>query len=196
MLTRLMIVLLCVCLFSTTAAAQQKTKEKKKPKREKSAVKRPVQKVEEEITLDVHGVTTNEMAKELSLALSQHGIYAAIKPGNEAPFRCMVKVDSKLDLGSAGQAVMKVAGSGSPTVGLDLVLFGKWDRAGNDKAKEALAKLKGVDANQSLFDADKGEIAIRIVGGAKVSADEIQRALKTAGIVTKLIPASASHPAG
>ena len=47
-------------------------------------------------------------------------------------------------------------------------------------------KVKGVDSKGTKANAEKGEISIKIKGGDKVTADDLVKALKDAGIEAKL----------
>jgi hypothetical protein len=90
-------------------------------------------------------------------------------------------------LGACGAAVMKAntPDKANDPPSLDLVVFGKFDQATAKKATDALAKIKGVDARKSSVNESKGELNVRIDGGSKVTANQIQRALQDAGVWTQ-----------
>lgn len=70
--------------------------------------------------------------------------------------------------------------------GLSLVLFAKLDKDSAKKAEEAAGKVKGVDSKGTKANAEKGEISIKIKGSDKVTAGDLVKALKDAGIEAKL----------
>ena len=49
-----------------------------------------------------------------------------------------------------------------------------------------LEKVKGVDAKHSTMDVKKGSLRVRISGAEHVTAEEIMKAVETAGVVPKL----------
>ena len=72
------------------------------------------------------------------------------------------------------------------------MLFAKLDKDASKKVTEALDKLKGVDAKDSMTNSEAGEICVRIDGGNKVTADEVSNALRDAGITTQLVKSTTS----
>ena len=138
----------------------------------------------EKVTLEIRGADSAECARLLSSALAAHHVNAAIQASQTKPYRVTTSIDPKTNLGECGQAVMdsKTPDRAKNPPSLDLVLYGKFDKGAAKTATEALAKIKGVDARNSNVNAATGEVNIRIVGGAKVTADEIQRALQQAGV--------------
>jgi hypothetical protein len=143
----------------------------------------------ETITLVIHGAETPESAKALGDALASHNVNAPIEASKDSPVRTTASIDRTTDLGPVGQAVTSTSTPNSKSAtrpSLDLVLFAKLDKDAAKKFGEALAKVKGVDASNSKLDAATGELSVRIVGGSKVTADQIHRALNQAGIAAQL----------
>jgi hypothetical protein len=106
----------------------------------------------------------------------------------QGPSRTVAEGDKDVDLGKAAD---KVNGADTPhksqaTPGLSVVLFAKLDKDSAKKAEEAAGKVKGVDSKGTKANADKGEISVKIKGGDKVTAADLVKALKDAGIEAKL----------
>jgi hypothetical protein len=142
---------------------------------------------QETVTLDVRGAASRDDAQLLGWTLTVHQIKAAVQKSQDKPFRITTAIDPHTDLGAVGRAVAatKTADKAQAPPSLDLVLFGKLDSKSAKQASEALAKIKGVDAKDSTADTKAGEINVRIEGGAKLTADQIRRALHDAGVTTQ-----------
>ena len=171
------LMLVACAVFITTAMAADKPNESKEKATTKVAAN-------ERITLDIRGSECDRCAKVLTTALAQHGVHATVSASQGKPFRAMASVDQSTDLGAAGLAVMAANTPHKAKVAphLDLVMFAKLDKDSAKKVTEALGKVKGLDSKESKADPEKGELSVRIVGGTKVTADEISRALHDAGI--------------
>lgn len=141
----------------------------------------------EQVTLDIRGADTPEGARLLGNTLSAHQIDAPLQATQGKPCRITASIDPQTDLGAIGLAVMSTNTPDNVAAppSLDLVLFGKFDAATAKKATQALAKMKGVDATGTNADLKTGELNIRVRGGAKVTADQIHRALQSAGVGTQ-----------
>ena len=63
-----------------------------------------------------------------------------------------------------------------------MVVFAKLDETSAKKAEEALGKVKGIDAEGTKANVKQGEIAVKIVGGEKLTLGTILETLKDAGI--------------
>lgn len=110
----------------------------------------------------------------------------------KGPVRVVGEVAKKdADLGKIAK---RVNGASTPhkslaPPGLAVVLFAKLNKDSAGKAVKALKKVKGVDANKSKADAQKGEISAKLSGTAKVTAAQLTEALKGAGIEASLTKA-------
>ena len=94
------------------------------------------------------------------------------------------EIEEDCNLGAVGDAVNSASTphkDQSPP-GVSLVLYAELDKASAKKAVKALGSVKGVDAEGSTADAEKGEISAKIAGGEKVTVADITTALKDAGI--------------
>lgn len=169
-------------MLATTAMAQaQKQQAPKAPAKEM-------------ITLEVRGSDCKDCASVLTKALSQHGVTATVQPMKGQPNRFTVTIDPNADLGACEQAIKAAQTDHKSTVEpqLNLVLFAKLDKDSIAKINQALAALKGVDAKNSMPLTTAGEINVRVVGGAKVTADQIRHALQGAGIMASFAKTATS----
>jgi hypothetical protein len=141
----------------------------------------------EMVTLEIRGANSAAGARLLGSTLTAHQVNAAVQASQGKPYRVTATIDPKTDLGAAGQAIMTTSTPDRALTppSLDLVVFGKFDKASAKKASEALAKIKGIDAKDSNANISAGELNIRVNGGAKVTADQIHRALQEAGVWTQ-----------
>lgn len=142
---------------------------------------------QETVTLVIRGANSLDDAKLLGWTLTAHQIQTDVSESKDGMFRTTTSISPRTDLGAAGQAILKTqtANMSKSPPSLDLVLFGKFDQSAAKKAVEALDKIKGVDAKDSVADPASGEINVRIQGGAKVTADQVRHALRDAGITTQ-----------
>lgn len=186
---------LATLAMSTAAWAQQTTQSQQtqRPRRSYNMLHTPQHDAQqskaklETVTLEIHGANSPEAARMLSSALSAHQIDASLQASQGQPCRANSEIDPQTDLGAVGKAIMTTStpDKAKSPPSLDLVLFGKFDKASVKKATDALAKLKGVDVKDSNANIATGEFNVRINGGAKVTANEIHRALQSAGVWTQ-----------
>jgi hypothetical protein len=149
----------------------------------------------ETVTFDIHGASDMKSAQTLDSALASRHLNAKVESSPDKPYRLTAKIRPNMDLGAVGQAV-RDANTLEKTKNppsLDLVLFGKLDQSASEKAMGVLAKIKGVDVKDSKIDTSAGEIQVRISGGAKLTADQIHRALLDAGVWTEYTRSNASR---
>jgi hypothetical protein len=142
---------------------------------------------QETVTLEIRGATSPEGARMLSSALTAHQVDASLQAMQGKPCRVTAMIDPQTDLGALGQAIRTTStpDKAQSPPSLDLVVYGKFDKSTAKKAAEALSKIKGVDAKDSNADLTSGEFNIRVIGGAKVTANQIHRALQSAGVWTQ-----------
>jgi hypothetical protein len=183
----------CACVALATAAMaappQNATKSKEHPARHhvaaKTAAKSSAKK--ELVTFEIRGADTAKDARMLSDALNAQHVKTTVLTSQGKPYRMTAAIEPTTDLGACGAAVMKAntPEKAKDPPSLDLVVFGKFDQASAKKATDALAKIKGIDARKSSVNESKGELNVRIDGGSKVTANQIQRALQDAGVWTQ-----------
>jgi hypothetical protein len=142
---------------------------------------------QETVTLEIRGADSPEGARLLSSALTAHQVDASLQAAQGRPCRVTAEIDPQTDLGAIGKAVMttNTPDRAQTPPSLDLVVFGRFDKASVKKASDALAKLKGVDAKASNANTSAGEYNIRIDGGAKITANQIRHTLQSAGVWTQ-----------
>ena len=149
----------------------------------------------ETVTLEIRGANTKESARMLASALTAHQVNAPLEKSTGKPVRVTAAIDPQTDLGAIGEAVRttRTPDKAQAPPSLDLVLFGKFDQATVKKAADALAKIKGIDAKDSTANISGGEYTIRVQGGAKVTANQIHRALESAGVWTQFTRTSSAR---
>jgi hypothetical protein len=138
----------------------------------------------ETVTLAIYGAGSADAARMLTNTLTTHGIRATVATSQNKPAIVEAPIESNSDLGALGKAVMdtNTPSKAQQPPSLDLVLYGHFDSVMAKKATDALAKIQGVDPHNSSANEAAGELRIRIVGGANVTADQIHRALQQAGV--------------
>jgi hypothetical protein len=153
---------------------------------------KPAVAAREKVTFELRGAECDACAKTLMSELSKHGITTTVVANKDKPVRLFAEIDPMTDLGACGKAIMdaKTAHREHAAPELDLVMFTKLDKDSAAKVKEALAKIKGVDAKQSMVNLETGEICIRLNGAEKVTANTLQTTLKTAGVYTNFVKGS------
>lgn len=141
----------------------------------------------EMVTFGIRGADSADCARMLTNTLRTHGVQASVAQSPNKPAIVEASIDPNTDLGALGKAVMETntPDKAKQAPSLDLVLYGQFDGVNAKKATDALAKIKGVDARNSLADDASGELCIRITGGAKVTAYQIHRELQQAGVWTQ-----------
>jgi hypothetical protein len=185
--------LVCSALATVAWAAPPQTTQKpayqpvQRQAARQAATKPTVKK--EMVTLEIRGADCQKDAASLDAALAMHAIRAKLQPSTEKPNQVEVSINRNMDLGAVGEAVMKTNTQDKAKYppSLDLVLYGKFDKDSAKKATEALAKVKGVDAQNSSANISAGELNIRLNGRAKVSANQLYRAHHDAGIQTQFV---------
>jgi outer membrane receptor for ferrienterochelin and colicin len=106
-----------------------------------------------------------------------------IKPNKTEPTRVeATAASSDVDLGAVAAKLQKAKKPHPDPAALTLILFSKLDKDSAKKATDALQKVKGVDKAATKADEKKGEIAVRIAGGEKVTPATLVASLKDAGV--------------
>ncbi len=142
------------------------------------------QQQKETITLEIRGANSHDDAHLLCWTLMARRVSAEVEESPNQAYRITAAIDPGTDLGAAGEAVLhaRTADNTASPPSLSLVLFGNFDPPAAQRVTDALGKIAGVDAKDSSVLPAKREITVRIPGGAKVTADQIRKALHDAGV--------------
>jgi copper chaperone CopZ len=141
----------------------------------------------QKVSLNVYGVACAGCIKPLAAALVQGGVQNASEitfiKGKESA-RVEGEIAEDADLREAAEAVnvTDTPCKGTVAPGLSLVLFAELDGDLSAKALQALAEVKGVDAEGSSADDEQSEISAKIKGDDRVTVADILQALRDAGI--------------
>lgn len=169
---------------TATASAKNITTTKAPSPRRPAAVNKDA------VTLEIAGPTDAQAVAAYQKALASSGLAAKIhenKKGGKA-LKVMAAVDKSTDLGPLGKAVMTAVPTkpGQLPPALELMIFAPLTKENSHQAMAQLEKVKGVDAKHSTMDVKKGSLRVRISGAEHVTAEEIMKAVETAGVVPKL----------
>jgi len=142
------------------------------------------------VTLEIAVPSVSQAAASYQKALASSGLSAKIhesKKGDK-PLKVMAAVDKTTDLGPIGKAVMTAIPTkpGQMPPGLELMVYAPLTKENSSQAMAQLEKVKGVDAKHSTLDVKKGSLRVRISGAEHVTAEEILKAVETAGVAPKL----------
>ena len=173
----------CLALAEGASAKNLSSGKPPAPKRSAAAVKNPVM-------LEIAGPGDAQSAAAYQKALETSGLSARIhesKKGDK-PLRVQAAVDKTTDLGPYGKAVMTAVPTkpGQMPPALELMVYGTMTKDTSQKVIAELEKVKGVDAKHSTVDAKKGSLRVRISGAEHVTAEDILKAVESAGIEPKL----------
>jgi sarcosine oxidase gamma subunit len=146
--------------------------------------------VKDAVTLEIAGPGDAQSAAAYQKALESSGLAARIhesKKGDK-PLRVMAAVDKTTDLGPYGKAVMTAVPTkpGQMPPALELMVYGTMTKETSHRVMAELEKVKGVDAKHSTVDVKKGSVRVRISGAEHVTAEDILKAVESAGIEPKL----------
>jgi sarcosine oxidase gamma subunit len=100
----------------------------------------------------------------------------------------MAQVDKMTDLGPFGKAVMTAVPTkpGQMPPALELMIYAPLTKENSSQAMAQLEKVKGVDAKHSTLDVKHGSLHVRISGAEHVTAEEILKAVQSAGVAPQL----------
>lgn len=141
----------------------------------------------EQVRLYVEGAFCAGCAGVLDDAISQGGVKKASKvPVNVGRGHVIVLADlaHNADLSQLAKMINAAATPHRSRAkpGVSIEMFAKLDQDSAKTAREALAKIEGVDAEGSQIDAERGVIAIRLTGEKKITVASLTGDLKKAGI--------------
>lgn len=136
------------------------------------------------VTLAIGGAEDNQSAQLLTKALQAQGLHATVREQKNHPFELTTPLAPNADLSAASKAVMNVntTQKASFPPSFDFVLFAPLTKDSAKQAMDKLRGLKGVDAQNSRANVDKGELWVRINGAARITPDDIHNAIQAAGI--------------
>jgi len=163
--------------------------------------KEPAEGKVEKVRLYVDGAYCMGCSSVLTQALASGGVAGASKISPNAG-RGYVIVLGKFDHDDNLSAVAKVVNAADTPhrtqapPGVALEVFAKLDEASAKKSKEVLAKLPGVDSENSQSDVKRGVISVRLTGEDKVSVKQILAALAQADIEAKVVTGGAKRYIG
>jgi hypothetical protein len=146
--------------------------------------------VKDRVTLEIVGPSDSQAVTAYQKALASSGLAVKIhesKKGDK-PLKVMAQVDKTADLGPFGKAVMTAIPTkpGQMPPGLEVLIYAPLTKENSSQAMAQLEKVKGVDAKHSTLDVKKGSLRVRISGAEHVTAEEILKAVETAGVAPKL----------
>jgi hypothetical protein len=144
----------------------------------------------DKVTLEIVGPIDSQAIGAYQKALASSGLSVKIhesKKGDK-PLKVMAQVDKTTDLGPFGKAVMTAIPTkpGQMPPGLELMIYAPLTKENSSQAMAQLEKVKGVDAKHSTLDVKKGSLRVRISGAEHVTAEEILKAVESAGAAPKL----------
>jgi hypothetical protein len=174
---------LITCLGLTATASAKKLSSTKTPSPRRAETK-------DAVTLEISGPSDAPAAAAYQKALESSGVSAKVhesKKGSK-PLKVMAAVDKTTDLAPLGKAVMTAIPTkpGRMMPGLELMVYAPLTKENSQQAIARLEKVKGVDAKHSTTDLKHGSLRVRISGAEHVTAEEILKAVETAGVVPKL----------
>ncbi len=165
----------------------------------------------QKLTLDVDGVYCGGCSAKIGAALTEGGVklekkketVGAAKEGNtlviyytlKGPLvpnkekkgdtvRILAPTDKDIDLAAAAAKVQNAMTPHKAVCppGLSVVLYGDLDEESAKKAKDALAKITGVDAKKSKVNIKEGEIVVRVTGKGSITTATLLDQLKAAQV--------------
>jgi hypothetical protein len=142
------------------------------------------------VTLEIAGPVDAQAVAAYQMALASSGLSAKIRENKKGdkPLKVIAAVDKTTDLGPFGKAVMTAVPTkpGQMPPALEVMIYAPLTKENSQQAMAQLEKVKGIDAKHSTIDVKKGSLRVRISGAEHVTAEEILKAVETAGVVPKL----------
>jgi hypothetical protein len=173
------------CLVATETASARKSISSNPP-----APRRPEVASKNAVTLEIAGPSDAQAVSAYQKALASSGLRAKIhenKKGDKA-LKVVAAVDKTTDLGPFGKAVMTAVPTkpGQMPPALEVLIYAPLTKETSKQAMANLEKVKGVDAKHSTMDVKKGSLRVRISGADHVTAEDILKAVESAGVVPNL----------
>lgn len=172
----------CLALVALTASASAKNfKSSKTP-----ALKHGAVAVKDAVALEITGPADTQAVAAYQQALASSGLQVKIhesKKGDK-PLKVTAAVDKATDLSSFGKAVMTALPTkpGQMPPALEVMIYAPLTKNNSAQALAELEKVKGVDAKHSSVDVKKGSVRVRISGAEHVTAEDIMKAIGSAGV--------------
>jgi hypothetical protein len=176
---------LVACLIPTVTASARNVTSTKAPSARRAAV---VSK--DAVTLEITGPADAQAVAAYQKALASSGLSAKIRENKKGdkPLKVMAVVGTTTDLGPFGKAVMTAVPTkpGQMPPALEVMIYAPLTKENSQQAMAQLEKVKGVDAKHSTMDVKRGSLRVRISGAEHVTAEQIMKAVESAGVVPKL----------
>ncbi|HEX5470737.1 MAG TPA: hypothetical protein VFW73_02570 [Lacipirellulaceae bacterium] len=167
-----------VCLATATAASASRNLSSKHTP--------TAQKIGQKLTLEIAGAEGPQTAAELQQAFAANGVHASVRPGKKSsqPLKLVAPIDLNTDLSLWSRAITTLVPNraGHVPPALELVLYAPLTSEGAAPLVAQLQRIKGVDARNSTIDVKKGVLRVRISGTDHVTAADIEKAVKQAGV--------------
>jgi hypothetical protein len=142
------------------------------------------------VTLEIAGPTDAQAVAAYQKALASSGLSAKIRENKKGdkPLKVVAAVDKTTDLGPFGKAVMTAVPTkpGQMPPALEVMIYAPLTKENSQQAMAQLEKVKGVDAKHSTMDVKRGSLRVRISGAEHVTAEQIMKAMESAGVAPKL----------
>jgi hypothetical protein len=185
---------LVACLVLTTIGSARNVTSTKAPSARRAAVAN-----NDAVTLEINGPADAQAVAAYQKALASSGLSAKIRENKKGdkPLKVMAAVDKTTDLGPFGKAVMTAVPTkpGQMPPALEVMIYAPLTKENSQQAMAQLEKVKGVDAKHSTMDVKRGSLRVRISGAEHVTAEQILKAVETAGVVPKLAKAGRTKKA-
>src|SRR6476661_643265 len=178
-------VAIVACLVLTATASAKNVTSTKAPAARRAAVAN-----QDAVTLEINGPADAQAIAAYQKALASSGLSAKIRENKKGdkPLKVMAVVGKTTDLGPFGKAVMTAVPTkpGQMPPALEVMIYAPLTKENSHQAMAQLEKVKGVDAKHSTMDVKKGSLRVRISGAEHVTAEDIMKAVQSAGVVPTL----------
>ena len=182
------------CLALSVAVSAKNVTSTKAPAARRAAVAN-----QDAVTLEINGPADAQAIAAYQKALASSGLSAKIRENKKGdkPLKVMAVVGKTTDLGPFGKAVMTAVPTkpGQMPPALEVMIYAPLTKENSQQAMAQLEKVKGVDATHSTMDVKRGSLRVRISGAEHVTAEQILKAVETAGVVPKLAKAGRTKKA-
>ena len=185
-------VALVACLAVATTASAKNLNSTKAPHPRKSETLAG----KDRVMLEIAGPTDSAAASAFEKALAANGLQAKLQENKKGgkPLKVVAAVDSNTDLSPWGKAISSALPTkkGQSPPALELVMYAPLTKENASQVTTELEKIKGVDAKRSTADVKKGAVHVRFTGTDKVTAEDVTKAIQSAGVTGQLGKAAKS----
>jgi len=173
-------VLVCIGFASAAFAKNLNTSKTPTPRRSQTTAGSNM------LTLEIAGPTDSQAAAAFQKAFAANGLAAKVQESKKGgkPLKLMAQIDKSSDLSPWSKAVASALPTKKDQLppAVELVVFAPLTKENSQQVIAELEKVKGVDAKHSTADLKKGTLRVRISGTDQVTAEEISKAIQTAGV--------------